>query len=277
VPDRSCPRCGGTTPEGSRFCPHCGSPLAEGGGSTAVIPPPPDETGPVPVARERAEPHLFGVTPPLALLALAVAAVAVAIVLFVAGETLAGALMLAAGLLLLVASVRVARRKPDSSLTRASSAAVDGARDRVSLAVGTFATRSRARRRVARARAELLRLEDRRRQLLLALGRAVYDRDGAATESLRSELDGLDRTAAAKEADVATIMEQAGREVRRARLEAQPTEMVEVPGTAPGESPTGPAIVPEPYPPPDEGTPPEPPRTPEPYPPPDEGEPPQPG
>ena len=276
MPDRSCPTCGGTAPEGSRFCPHCGARLEGGPDSTEVIPAPPDETGPVPVAHGRAEPHLFGVTPPIALLVLAVTAVVVGIVLLVAGATVAGAVVLVLGALLVAAFLAVARRKPDSELARASTAAVDGARDRVSLAVGSFATRSRARQQVARLRAELLRLEERRRDLLQELGRAVYEGEDGVTQSLRGELEQLDREAADREAQMATIVEEAGREVQRARLEAQPTEMVEVPGPAPGESPSGPAVVPEPYPPPDEGTPPEPPRTPEPYPPPDEGDPAQP-
>jgi len=275
LPDRDCPGCGGAAPAGSRFCPHCGTRL-DGTSDTAVIQPPPDETGPVPVRRAAVEPHLFGVTPPMALFALGLAAVAVAILLLAVGTPAAGLILLAVGLLLLVAFVRVARRKPDSELARRSTAAVDGARDRVSVVLGTAATRSRARRRVASLRAQLLRLGERRRALLLDLGRAVYEGDDAATHSLRTELAELDRAAADKEAEVSAIVEQARREIARTRLEVQPTEMVEMPGS-PGEAqPAGPAVVPEPYPPPDEGTPPQPVPTPEPYPPPDEGDPPQP-
>ena len=48
--------------------------------------------------------------------------------------------------------------------------------------------------------------------------------------------------------------------ISRRRLEVQPTEMVQIPEepAAPGEQdPVGPAVIPEPYPPPDEGNPPE--------------------
>jgi hypothetical protein len=283
LPDRSCPSCGGDLPGESRFCPHCGTRLASGPDETAVIEPPPDETGPVPVQRDSVQPHLFGVTPPMALFALAAAALAVGILLVVVGRLVTGAVVLALGALLLVAFVRAAQRKPDSGLARASTTAVGGARDRFAVAYAGFSARARARRRVAAVRVELLRLGDRRRELLLALGRAVYESDAAATGSLRTELAELDRTAAEKEAEMATIVEQARAEVGRAQLEVQPTEMVEVPGSpgvaepAPGEAqPPEPARVPEPYPPPGEGDPPGPARVPEPYPPPDEGDPPEP-
>jgi hypothetical protein len=276
LPDRSCPSCGGDVPDGSRFCPHCGTRLAAGADETAVIEPPPDETGPVPVQRDSVQPHLFGVTPPMALFALAVAAFAVGILLLVVGRTLPGAAVLALGVAFLLGFLGAARRKPDSGLARASTTAVDGARDRVAAAYAGFSARTRARRRLAGTRSELLRLEDRRRGLLLALGRAVYEQDGAATESLRAQLAELDRTAAEKEAEMARIVEEAQAEVSRAQLEAQPTEMVEIPGDPGVGQPPEPARVPEPYPPPDEGDAPQPARIPEPYPPPDEGDPPAP-
>lgn len=281
--DRSCPSCGGDLPEGSRFCPHCGAKLPSGADETAVIEPPPDETGPVPVQRERVEPHLFGVTPPLAILALAVAAFAVGILLLVLGRIVLGAVVLAAGAVLVVAFVAVARRKPDSGLARASATAADGARGRLSVAYTGFSARTRARRRVAALRAELDRLGDRRRALLTRVGEAVYTGDEEATESLRAELEELDRTVAEREAQMDTIVEEARAEVASAQLEVQRTELVELPaegGTIqpqPGEAqPPEPARIPEPSPPPDEGTPPRPAPVPEPYPPPDEGDPPQP-
>lgn len=283
MPGSDCPACGGSVPEGSRFCPHCGTRLGAAVGDTAVIEPPPDETGPVPVEHASVQPHLFGVTPPMALFALVIAALAVGTLLLVVGRLLPGAVVLAVGVALLVAFARVARRKPDSGLARASTTAVDGARDRFSAAYTGFSARTRARRRLARVRAELLRLGDRRRELLLAFGSAVYGGDASATESLRGELAELDRTAADKEAEMVRIVEEVHVDVGRARLQVQPTEMVEVPSTpgpaqpAPGEGqPPEPARVPEPYPPPGEGDPPQPARVPEPYPPPDEGDPRQP-
>ena len=280
--EAKCPSCGGATPEGSRFCPHCGTRLAEDTGSTAVIEPPPDETGPVPVQTQTVEPHLFGVTPPMALLALAVAALAVGILLLALGSTVAGAIVAGAGVALFGVFLSVARRRPDSRLTRTSAEAVEEARSRVSFAVGTLATRSRLQREVARLRADLVRLAERRRGLLHDLGRAVYEGDDAARDALRDELAEVDRTAETKETEMETIIARARKQVQRARLEVQRTEMVELPpqpgpGPAPGEAnPPEPARIPEPYPPPGEADPPEPARIPEPYPPPDEGDPPEP-
>lgn len=272
-------------PEDARFCPHCGGRLGEGEGATAVIEQPPDETGPVPVRKETVSPHLFGVTPPTALLALAVAAVALGALLLVLGSGVAGAVLLAAGLALGLAFVGVARRKPDSELARRSASAVDRLRSRVGVAAGSLATRSDARRRVGGLRTELARLEGRRQELLRALGESVYARDEAATEKARAELEELDRTTAAKEEEMRAIVAQTEERLRSARLEVQRTELVEVPGDppgpdpgiAPGEAtPPEPARIPEPYPPPGEADPPQPARIPEPYPPPDEGDPPEP-
>jgi hypothetical protein len=123
-----------------------------------VIAPPPDETGPVPVRREAVEPHLFGVTPPLALLVLAIAALALGVVLLVLGARIAGAVVLAVGVALVAAFIAVARRKPDSRIARGSAAAFDRARERASLALSTYAARSRARRRVVVLQAEFLEL-----------------------------------------------------------------------------------------------------------------------
>jgi hypothetical protein len=71
---------------------------------------------------------------------------------------------------------------------------------------------------------------------------------------------------------MAAIAAETRQDEERARMQGQPTEMVEVPDAPsyppPGEAdPPEPAIVPEPYPPPDEGSPPEPARVPEPEPP----------
>ena len=62
----SCANCGRRLPKQSRFCPECGQPVGEG--DTKVQELPPDETGPVPVHVQRAEPRWFGVTPPSFLL-----------------------------------------------------------------------------------------------------------------------------------------------------------------------------------------------------------------
>ena len=82
----SCPTCGEAVAEGARFCAQCGARLALGDGATAVIPAPPAETGRVPVHVVTATPRYFGVTPPIALLVIAVATIVAAVLLLVLAQ-----------------------------------------------------------------------------------------------------------------------------------------------------------------------------------------------
>lgn len=268
----ACPACGEAVPGRARFCPSCGQGLLEDEDETVVELPPPAGTAPAPaVARE--EPHLFGITPPLVLLVLAVVALAVGVGLVVAGRVLPGALLAAAAVPLLAAFVAVARRKPDSNLARASARAAERLTARAGAAAVGVAAGAAARRDLARLRQELDRIAAERRRRLLALGEAVYGGDEGAARSLEAELQELDGTTAEKEAEMARIVAEAAERANRARLAAQPTVAVELPDEPVVPEP---AQVPEPYPPPGELEPPEPPRQPEPYPPPDEGTPPTP-
>jgi hypothetical protein len=207
-----------------------------------VLPaPPPTETGPVPV--ETASVHLFGVTPPMTAFALAVAALAVGVLLLALGHLLPGLLVLAAALLLGVVFVATSvRRRPEGAAGRAR----DGARARMT----SLAARASARRDVGRLLREREELRARRERLLRSLGQAVYEQDEEATQALRAELEGLDRAAVEKEADMQAVAQGARERIEQARLEVQPTEMVEIP-EPPGPDVTpepGPAIVPEPGP-----------------------------
>ena len=69
MPAASCENCGSTLPEGSRFCPECGSRVGAGESETAIHELPPDETGQVPVEYETARPRYFGVFRPARALA----------------------------------------------------------------------------------------------------------------------------------------------------------------------------------------------------------------
>ena len=91
----SCPNCGVRLETPGRFCPDCGVRLA-GADDVTVEAIPPDETGQVPVNVTVAEPRYFGVTPPIAILVLAVVALALAIVTFATGHPLPGILLLVA-------------------------------------------------------------------------------------------------------------------------------------------------------------------------------------
>ena len=283
----SCENCGSPVPTGARFCPECGTRLAGDGATTAPAEPTQPEPGPVTFATS--EPRLFGVTPPLAVFALGIAVLAVSVLLLVTERWIAGGLTLAASVLLLAAFAEVVRRKPSGPVARASAGALGRIRARAGYVADAYATRSRARRELARVRRELIDLDVERERGLCRLGAAVYGDDRKGTKQLRDELAELDAQVDQKEQEMATIAAEARERLESARLQVQPTEMVQVPEPPqpPGPAPTpgppipapdpgpptpapvpepGPTPVPEPYPPPDELTPPEPARIPEPGP-----------
>lgn len=263
-----CPSCGEPVAPSARFCPGCGTRLEAG--STVAVPLPPQPPGPAPVSVEAVEPRFFGVTPLSALLALGVAAAAVGVVLLVLDSTLAGGVVLAAGVLalgLFAASMRW------------PAAAAGEVRSRALYLGAAASARTAARREVARLRQELDKIAAERRAALVALGEAVYAGDDAARERIRGRVDELDAATDEKERAIEAVLEDVERRVGRARLETSRTEIVSVqePYPPPNEAdPPEPARIPEPSPPPGEADPPEPARIPEPYPPPDEGDLPEP-
>jgi type IV secretory pathway TrbD component len=263
-----CPHCGADVADASRYCSQCGRPIDAG--DTSVLPLPPEETGPVPVERIRAEPRWYGVAPAALVLVLAVVAIALAIVFFVLGTWPLGLVLLGVALLLLALLAEAARRQPRGRVTRASADALGNVRARTSVAADSLATRSRAMTRVLALRRELRRLLQVRAQLLYELGAAVYRDDDQASETARGRIEELDRLIASTEGQMQDVAHSAQRRIDERRLEVQTTEMVELPdepSPAPGEvAPPEPAVIPEPYPPPDEATPPEPAIIPEPGP-----------
>jgi hypothetical protein len=235
-----------------------------------VQPLPPEETGPVPVERMRAEARWYGVAPAALVLALAVVALSLAIVFFILGTWPVGLVLLGVGLLLLALFAEVARRQPRGRVTRASADALGNVRARTSVAADSVATRGRAVTRVLALRRELRRLLRLRAELLYELGDAVYRADDQASETARGRVEEVDLLIASTEGQMQDVASSAQRRIEERRLEVQPTEMVELPSEpspVPGEvTPPEPAVIPEPYPPPDEGTPPQPAIIPEPGP-----------
>jgi hypothetical protein len=259
APSASCVGCGAPLPDAARFCPGCGRPVDPETGTTVRSELPASETGPVPVSIAYAEPRWFGVTPPMVLLVLSLAGFVLAVVLFAIGHWPVGLILVGVAILLFTGFLEVARRKPDAAVTRLSAEAIDGMRARAGSALEALAARGRAGREAARLRNELVRLHAHRRELLVAFGDAVYRGDDP--DPLRRELEAVDEHARGLEAELHELLVATRERIEKARLAVQDTQMVQVP---------------EPYPPPDEGTPPMPVPIPEPSPPPDEGTPPQP-
>jgi hypothetical protein len=258
VTDQTCSRCGAELPRDARFCPSCGTP--SDAGETSRVELPLNETGPVPVSIQRAEPHWFGVTPPHLLLAVAAGVFVVAVLLFFTGHWPYALIALGLAALLLAAFLELARRRPHSPVTRASR----DARERAGSYFETWRTRAAATAEARRIHSGIALIDAERRTVLLELGQAAHSGDTTAEAGVRARLEELD----AHEADLRRRLEegmaQAGERIQRARLAVQETVMVtpnepHAPYPPPGEAtPPQPAVVPEPYPPPDEGTPPTP-------------------
>jgi len=225
---------------------------------------PPHETTAAPVNVSVATPHYFGVTPPMLLFGTATAALAVALALAILTHWVEALILAVVSLLLLALFVGIARRRPETTLARVSATAVDRVRERTAWMVELMSVRTAVGRELSRLRNDLFALSRVREERLRDLGAAVYAEDKETTQALTDEIRRLDETVQEKEAEMHAVAEAAEERIRKGRLSVQPT-LIETPPQ-----------VPEPAPPPDEGTPPQQPLIPEPGPPPDEGTPPTP-
>jgi hypothetical protein len=238
---------------------------------------PPDEIGPVPVEISTATPRFFGVTPPSAVLALAAACLAGGIAMLATGHAIVGGALLGVAVALGVFFVSLARRLPDTAVSRFSSDALHILRERTGLAVESLAVHSSARVELFRLRRELAALLAQRAESARALGEAVYAGDEEGTESARAQLAELDGQVSAKEDEMEQTAAGAMERIQRAQLQVRPT-LIEppVPVPEPYPEPTPPPQpVPVPEPTPEPSEPPGPAHVPEPGPipsPPPQGE-----
>ena len=166
-------------------------------------------------------------TPPVALLTLAVAALGVAALLFFLDQSALAALVLVAGILLLAAFLAAALRKPDSAVSRRSAAAARGVRARARFAATALSARRDAQRTLRRLDRELRTLAADRERDLRDLGDAVYRGLDRRVEFLVARLRDAEEEAAAKEAERQCVLARTDERLRRARLEVQPTVVAE--------------------------------------------------
>lgn len=251
MPATSCPNCGTRLEWPGRFCPDCGVRLA-GADDVTVEAVPPDETGAVPVHVTAAEPRYFGITPPMAVFALAIASVSLAVAAFATGRTVSGVLLLVAAAAFSALFVAASRRLPENPISRVSGRAIVGLRDRAGFAAGAVGAYSGAQLELFRLRRELTDLVARRGDAMRSFGEAVYGGADEAAANARNLLSELDAAIAAKEAEMTQVAMDATTRIQRARFEAQPTAVVEPPSVpepmpVPSEPPQ-PVTVPEPSP-----------------------------
>jgi hypothetical protein len=228
VPVLDCPNCGASVPAQSRFCPECGRALA---------------AEPAVSYRRRWPPNAFH---------LVVGLVALGGILLLVGGAWAWGLVV----LLVAAVLFLSQREAERQAARR---AWGNFRARFSATRDAVAARSRGQLELFRARRERAELEAQRGRGFQRLGQAVFYDDKPGIKTARGELDEVAERITEKEAEINTLVTEIERRVQRAQAGGRATERLETPE---------PARVPEPWPPPDEGTPP--------TPPPDEGTPPTP-
>lgn len=254
IRENACPRCGEELAPNARFCSSCGAPVGE----LPML-----ETVPGPVVHESVERRWLGVPARFALLCLGFASFGAAIGLFATGSWAWGVVMLFVAAIFLATLVAAVRRGRDVWLEQSSRFASER-RAHAATTAEVWRTRFDTTVTRWRSRSRLDAIDVDRRPALQALGEAVWRGDARAEDEARQRLVELDEERKRVEDELADQLAGAEERIRQARLPVQDTEMV---------TPNEPN---PPYPPPDEGDPPQPAEIPEPYPPPDEGTPPTP-
>jgi hypothetical protein len=216
-PAHACPRCGSPAAADARFCSSCGHALA-------------DENG---VAEyESAAPRLFGVLSPETTLVFGCMLLLGALVAFLASSPIAGIVLLALALAVLVLAYGAAARDPSRALSRRLLRAVHAVKGWATFVTSSAGAWSRAGRRVWRLRSEIGRLRRERGEAQLTLGDAAYREDDAAVAALRERMRRLDGEIAAREQARKAALSRARRTVSEERQAAHQTEVIPPDGHA---------------------------------------------
>jgi zinc ribbon protein len=224
-----CGNCGAELPEGSRFCPECGTRVADSSGETAVQQEPLHEDRPAPMDVMWSERRYFGVAPATALFGLGIGALVLGVALVAMGHVVWALFSFAAALLALAGFVSQTRRLPAqaSGVARASVEALETVKARAGATIDTVAAHGNARIELMRLRRELGHVRDEREQKLHALGLAAYENDDKATSELKEQLGGLDEQIEAKKLEMDQISERAEERIQEAQLSVKSTRIVE--------------------------------------------------
>ena len=219
----TCSHCGGDLPAQAAFCPACGRRADLPAG---LAPDPSD--GPVDV--QHAEPHYFGLGPPIFVFSLAVGLLVLGVILIVAGSLAAGVIAVVLAVCLLPTFLAGARRWPETPIARAGISTADRVRDEADVAVTSISTWSRAGRDVVRLRKDQFQLRRDRDAKIRELGRSVFEEDGRADE-LKTAAKELDDRIAANERELERTIAGARRRVRKDRAAVVATEVIKPDGS----------------------------------------------
>ena len=212
-PPFRCFGCDSVLDERTRYCPHCGVRLDSG--VTEPIWPGADLETKVYVSER---PRLFGVPPQDTTLVVGFIAALLGIVLLAKGVALPGALLLVAGIVLLLVFGETFRRRPMSTIVRWVLIGSGVLRAQLGYAWTTASTWLRARAIRLRLRREVWSLRRARRGHLLALGERLYGDDPEGAETARDALRELDLRVAEREDAIARLEHRTAVRMRAARF-----------------------------------------------------------
>jgi ribosomal protein L40E len=220
-----CATCGAEAPESARYCAQCGTRL--GGGDTREIDELPlEDPWLVQVRLVHSERRVFGLTPPVFLFAIALVAFFLSVLFLASGHSVAGLLLLVVAVGFGALFVSASRRLPEGRLARAAVGVSNEARWRAGFAWVSLASWSRASREVVRLRGLQRRLQREQRQLIGALGEAVYRDDDGRAQTLKVEAQARGQQIEECAHELACALETARKRVGRERVAMQATQVL---------------------------------------------------